>query len=50
MESTTTLTKLRGRDGYRLRVGDWRVLHDFDDGKLVILLVDVPPRGGAYRA
>jgi mRNA interferase RelE/StbE len=40
-------TKLQGRDGYRLRVGDWRVLYELDDNKVVVL--DVKPRGGAYE-
>jgi mRNA interferase RelE/StbE len=39
--------KLQGRDGYRLRVGNWRVLYDLADGRLLVL--DVKPRGGAYE-
>jgi mRNA interferase RelE/StbE len=39
--------KLQGREGYRLRVGDWRVLYELEDDRLVIL--DVKPRGGAYQ-
>jgi mRNA interferase RelE/StbE len=39
--------KLQGRTGYRLRVGDWRVLYELDTDRLVIL--DVKPRGGAYQ-
>jgi mRNA interferase RelE/StbE len=38
--------KLRGRPGYRLRVGDWRVIFDEDGNVLSIL--DVGPRGGIY--
>jgi mRNA interferase RelE/StbE len=40
-------TKLQGREGYRLRVGDWRVLYELDNGQLRVL--DVKPRGGAYQ-
>ena len=40
---------LTGRDGYRLRVGDWRVIYDLDDGLRVLAVEDVGPRGGAYR-
>lgn len=40
--------KLRGRDGYRLRVGDWRVVYDLDDGVLVLIVIEVGPRGGVY--
>ena len=39
--------KLRGRPGYRLRVGDWRVIYDIDDDTLHVRVI--APRGGAYR-
>ena len=42
------LTKLRGRDGYRLRVGDLRVIYELEDDRLVMLLLEVGPRGGIY--
>jgi len=41
--------KLQGRDGYRLRVGDWRVIYDIQNDKLVILVFKVAPRGEVYR-
>jgi mRNA interferase RelE/StbE len=40
--------KLKGREGYRLRVGDWRVVYDIEDGVLVLIVIDVGPRGGIY--
>lgn len=40
--------KLKGRDGYRLRVGDWRVVYDIEDGVLVLVVIDIGPRGGIY--
>jgi mRNA interferase RelE/StbE len=42
------LTKLQGRDGYRLRVGDWRVIYELEDDRLVMLLLEVGPGGGIY--
>jgi mRNA interferase RelE/StbE len=36
---------LRGREGIRLRVGDWRVI--MVDGEVLDVL-DVGPRGGVY--
>ena len=36
-------------DQWRIRVGDWRILYSIDDGVLVVLVVTVSPRGGAYR-
>ena len=38
---------LRGRDGYRLRVGDWRVIHSHD--ALVLAIEKIAPRGKAYQ-
>jgi mRNA interferase RelE/StbE len=37
---------LKGRDGVRLRVGDWRVI--MIDGEVLDIL-DVGPRGGIYE-
>lgn len=42
------LTKLQGRDGYRLRVGDWRVIYELQDERLVMLVLDMGPRGDVY--
>ncbi len=42
------LTKLQGRSGYRLRVGDWRVIYELDDDRLVMLILEVGMRGGIY--
>jgi mRNA interferase RelE/StbE len=42
--------KLQGMDGtYRLRVGDYRVLYQVDEGRLVVLIVDVGHRKDVYR-
>ena len=42
------LTKLQGRDAYRLRVGDWRVIYELHDDRLSMLVLEVGPRGGIY--
>jgi mRNA interferase RelE/StbE len=41
--------KLQGRDGYRLRVGDWRVIYEIQNNELTILVLKVAPRGEVYR-
>ena len=37
---------LKGRDGIRLRVGDWRVI--MDDRGNVLAVLEIGPRGGIY--
>jgi len=42
--------KLAGHDDlYRVRAGDWRVTYAIKDAELIVLIVEVAPRGGAYR-
>ena len=41
--------KLVGRPGYRLRVGDWRVIYSLESGRLVVRVLDIGPRGGVYQ-
>lgn len=41
--------KLTGRDGYRIRVGDYRVLYEIEDDKKRIRIYRVGHRQGVYR-
>jgi len=41
--------KLTGREGYRLRVGDWRVIFERHDDVLLILVLAIGSRGGIYQ-
>jgi mRNA interferase RelE/StbE len=43
------LTKLQGRNGYRLRVGDWRIIYELHDERLVMLVLELDTRGGIYQ-
>lgn len=43
------VTKLVGRPGYRLRVGDWRVIYELQDEQVVMLVIKVGPRGEVYE-
>nr|CRH06063.1 Conserved protein of unknown function [Candidatus Magnetococcus massalia] len=44
---TENVSKLQERDGYKLRVGRWRVLFDHQGNVLEIL--KIRPRGDVYR-
>jgi mRNA interferase RelE/StbE len=41
--------KLQGRDGYRLRVGDWRVIYKIQNEQLIIIVLKVASRGEIYK-
>ncbi len=42
--------KLAGyADLYRVRVGDWRIVYAIKDAELIVLVIEVTPRGGAYH-
>jgi len=47
--ANNNVRKLVGREAYRLRVGDWRVIHELEGGRLVIHVLAVAPRGGAHQ-
>ena len=40
---------LQGRDGYRLRIQGWRALYTIEHDHLVILVLDLGPRGDIYK-
>ena len=39
--------KLQGRDGYRLRIGDYRALFERTDDQITV--IEVGPRGDIYK-
>lgn len=41
--------KLASRGGYRIRVGDYRILYQVDDAAKLIVLYRVKPRENVYR-
>ena len=41
--------KLTGHDLWRIGVGEWRAIYAIEDEVLVVLVVELAPRSGAYR-
>ena len=41
--------KLQGREGYRLRVGDWRVIYKMQNEQLIIVILKIASRGEIYK-
>ena len=41
--------KIKGRDGYRIRVGDYRIIYDIIDLELVVDIIDLGHRKNIYE-
>ena len=41
--------KLKGRSGYRVRVGDYRIIYEIFDNKVIILVTRIGHRREIYR-
>ncbi len=41
--------KLKGRDAWRIRVGDYRVIYEIHDRVLQVIVITVGHRGDIYR-
>jgi mRNA interferase RelE/StbE len=41
--------KLTNRPGWRVRAGDYRLIYQIDDGRLVVVVVDAGHRREVYR-
>ena len=49
MAPNNNVKKLTNHPGYRLRVGDWRVVYIIHEQALLIAVVRIAPRGGVYQ-
>jgi len=47
--ANANVMKLAGREGFRLRVGDWRVIYELDNEQRILSVLVIGPRGSAYR-
>jgi mRNA interferase RelE/StbE len=41
--------KLKGESAWRIRVGNYRVIYEIDDGKVIVTVVSVGHRKNIYR-
>jgi mRNA interferase RelE/StbE len=41
--------KLKGEDAYRIRVGNYRIIYEIDEKKIIIVVVSVGHRSSIYR-
>jgi mRNA interferase RelE/StbE len=44
-----SVTRLQNRPGFRLRIGDWRVISTVQDDELIVLVLKIGTRGEIYR-
>ncbi|MFC5528879.1 type II toxin-antitoxin system RelE family toxin [Cohnella yongneupensis] len=44
------IKKIQGESSlYRLRVGNYRILYTIEDNQLIIVVINIAPRGDAYN-
>jgi len=43
------IVKLQNRPGYRMRVGNWRILYELQKENLIIIVLNIASRGDVYR-
>ncbi len=48
-EKMTNIKKLTDHPGYRLRVGDWRIVYLLNNNEKIIHIIKIKTRGGVYR-
>ena len=41
--------KLKGREGYRIRVGDYRVIYEIENDKIVVIVLHIGHRREIYE-
>lgn len=41
--------KLKGEDAYRIRVGDYRIIYEIDNDKIIVIVVSVGHRKEIYK-
>ena len=49
MAPNNNVKKLTNHPGYRLRIGDWRVIYTIQEQALLIAVIRIAPRGDVYQ-
>ncbi|MDO9529329.1 MAG: type II toxin-antitoxin system RelE/ParE family toxin [Syntrophales bacterium] len=47
--ASLNIDALKGREGFRLRVGHYRIIYTRQDDQLIIEVVKIRPRGDIYK-
>ncbi len=47
--ANANVKRLRGREVYRLRIGDWRIIYSVNETVLTIEVLRIGPRGQVYQ-
>jgi mRNA interferase RelE/StbE len=47
--ANNNVTAMQNRPGYRLPIGNWRVIYIIQDEELIILVLKIGSRGDIYR-
>ncbi len=42
-------SKLKGREGHRIRIGDYRIIYSFNSNELTILIIKIGHRRDIYQ-
>jgi len=45
----TGYKKLKGRNAYRIRIGDYRIIYEIIDDKLIIKIITIGRRNNIYK-
>ncbi len=41
--------KLKGREGYRIRIGNYRIIYEMIDDKLMVIVITISHRKDVYE-
>ena len=47
-EQNLDIKKLKGIEGYRMRVGEYRVIYEIINNKLIVRIIKIQSRGNVY--